>query len=353
MRIKIEILTPVHIGSGEEISPLEYFIDREKGVVHRLNLNTLFQDERFNDHRERFINEAAKRRYIGQIISDQNLLRRHILYSVPISADARRAIMDNPANIKAYIKSAGRPYIPGSALKGSLLSALIWHIIKEKYAGLCNSQKEKINKIFLDREDRDMHWASDDLLNLAFFLIEPESGFSKPKYEKGLSEHKNESELPRPKFAQWLSVSDSNFHSCQESLQISLVKVKGSKSKGELSIFYETLKEGQVFEAEIERQDKRKDKTQEYKLSEINILKIAHNFYSKVAQKDGQNLIKYSDKLPSENYLVRLGQGSTAYSTSLLLLAEDLGIGYFVGHPQTRKRIADSIPMGFAQISCL
>lgn len=323
MKIRIEVLTPIHIGSGEEISPMEYFIDREKGVFHRLNMDSLFRDERFKRHRERFINEAARSRSIGQIIPDQDLLRRHILYTLPISAEARQYIITNPINIKAYIKSAGRPYIPGSALKGSVLSALIWHVIRENYPKQSDSQKMEIQNIFLGKERIN---ASEILLKKALSLIAPKSGLSNPK------------------FVRWLEVSDSHLSSCHESLQISLVKVKGAKSGRELPILYESIKEGQIFEAEIKRQAA--------DFSEKEILEIAHQFYLKVAQKDEASF-KYAYRLPSDPYLVRLGQGSTAFSTSLLLLAEDLGLRYFLHPPRTRKRIVESIPMGFVQISCL
>lgn len=320
MRIKIKILTPIHIGSGEEISPMEYFIDRDKGFFHRLNMETLFRDERFKPYKERFIKEAARSRYIGQIIPDQALLRRHVLYSLPISAEARQQIITNPTNIKAYIKSAGRPYLPGSSLKGSLLSALIWFLIKRNYPELPDNQKKEIEELLTRRDTRR---ANELLLEKVFSWLAPKTKASPAKY------------------ARWLNISDSDLKTCQASLQISLVKVKGAGLGKELPILYESLKEDQFFEASME--------SQESAFSEEEILKIAHDFYLKVAEKDD----KYKEKLSSEPYLIRLGQGSTAFSTSLLLLAEDLRLRYFLQPPRTRKRIENAIPLGFAQISLM
>ncbi len=321
MKIKIKIITPVHIGSGEEISPMEYFIDRDKGVFHRLNMDSLFQDEKFKPYRERFIKEAGRSRYIGQIIQDQTLLRRHILYTLSISPEARQHIITNPTNIKAFIKSAGRSYIPGSSLKGSLLSALIWHVFKDNYRKLNDNQKREVQNIFFEKN---RNKASEILLEKAFSWIAPKS------------------KLLNPKFARWIDVSDSYLRSCHESLQISLVKVKGAKTGRQLPILYESLKEGQVFESEIKSQDSG--------FSEKEILQIAHDFYSRVVNKDEAGF-KYAYNLPTVPYLVRLGQGATAFSTSLLLLSEDLGFRYFLRAPRTRKRIDDGIPMGFVQIS--
>ncbi|MDH7513892.1 MAG: type III-A CRISPR-associated RAMP protein Csm5 [Clostridiales bacterium] len=318
MKIKIKILTPTHIGSGQEISPMEYFIDSEKGCFCCLNMDSLFRDDEFRPFRDRFIREAARSRYIGRIITDHDLLRRHILYSLPISDDARQHIIANPTNIKSFIKSAGRVYIPGSSLKGSLLSSMLWHAIGKNYPSQNDRRKKEIEEIF-SKGRRDSQRAYDDLLKIAFPWIAPSS----------LQEN--------PKFARWLDVSDSSFQFPQACLQISVAKVRGARKEGQLPILYESLKEGQIFELEI--------KKGEPNLSEMKILEIAHSFYLKVAEKDGVSV-------PRDPYVVRLGQGSTAFSTSMLLLAEDLGLRrYSISPPRTRKRIAEDIPMGFIQIS--
>jgi CRISPR type III-A-associated RAMP protein Csm5 len=316
MKTIIKILTPVHIGSGEELSPLEYFVDRERGFFHRLNMNSLFQDEKFRPFLNTFINEAARRRNIGDIVKDHSLLRRHILYSLSVSAEARQPLLTNPANVKTYIKSAGRVFIPGSSLKGSILSALLWFVLKEA----CSKDQAKKEQIqFLLSSRRNDVGAFDKLLRLAFPLIVPGS--------RSVSD---------AKFLRWLDVRDSSMYLPADSLQISQAKVNGARRGREIPIFYECLKEGQTFETEINCELTR--------FSEKEILQIIHDFYSQVAQKDGV-------KLPPASCLLRLGQGSTAYSTSLLLLAEDLGLRpYAIRPPRTRKRIAEKIPMGFVEL---
>jgi len=318
MKIKVTVLSPVHIGSGEEISPTEYFIDRQRGWFNRLNLNSLFLDVKFRAHRERFITEAARSRYIGQIISDDSLLNKHILYSIPISAEARQEIINSPKNVKTFIKSAGRVYLPGSSLKGSILSAFLWHVLKEK-----SQEKKAIIEEIIQVGKGQSAQAYDKLLNLALGRVAP-------------VEHRPEN----PKFSHWLDVADSNTIFPQESLQISLVKVKGSRTGRELPVFYETIKKDQIFWMEI----KATEVLRKEGYSEKALFQIAHDFYSRVAQKDGVSV-------PNVPYLLRVGQGATAFSTSLLILAEDLRIrNYALRPPRTRKRIADHTPLGFVQI---
>lgn len=320
MKIKVTVLSPVHIGSGEEISPTEYFIDRERGWFNRLNLNSLFLDERFKAHRERFITGAARSRYIGQIISDHSLLNKHILYSIPISSEARQEIINSPKNIKTFVKSAGRVYLPGSSLKGSILSAFLWYFLRE----ISKEEKAKIEEIIIAGKGKSAE-AYDKLLNLVFSRVARVG----PRPEKA-------------KFTHWLDLGDSDPVLPEKSLQISLVKVKGTRRGGEISIFYETIKKGQIFWMEI----KATEMLKKSQFSEKELLRIAHDFYLRVAKKDGVNV-------PDDPHLLRLGQGATAFSTSLLLLAEDLQLrGYTLKPPRTRKRINDDTPMGFIQI-CL
>lgn len=307
MRIKINILTPIHIGSGEEISPIEYFIDSGTGRFIRIKMDSLFKDPLFNAYKERFISEAPEQRYIGSII-DHSLIKRYPLYSVPISSGARAYIVRNQTAVKEFIKSAGRVYVPGSSLKGSILSAMIWHVLRSIY----NANRGKITNLIVSGGN-----AYNELLDIVFSNMV-------------LDQNKN-------RFSRWLDVSDSNFKKPDDALGLFLARVKGARRGGELPILYEAIKDGQSFAMEI--------KSVNSKYSEREILEIAHRFYLKVAEKDGARIDK-------EPYILRLGQGSTSFSTSLLILAEELGIrNYRLRAPRTRKRIDDSIPMGFVRIN--
>lgn len=126
MKLKLEVLTPVHISSGSEISPSGYYIDKKNTLLNVVNMNSLLADPAFRNYERDYIDKAARSRYLGDIISDDNLLHRHVLYSLPTTAEFRAA---NTINIKAFIKSAGRVYIPGSSIKGAIISALLYQAL--------------------------------------------------------------------------------------------------------------------------------------------------------------------------------------------------------------------------------
>ena len=303
MKIIIKTLTPVHIGSGKEISPTEYLI--ENGYFHRINLNSLFADPDFQPFLEKFIDSALHTRYLGDLLP-QEILKKHILYTLPITGKAKEYLKNNKTIVKEFIKTAGKVFIPGSSLKGSILSAIFYHILKENFS----SDKEFILQSLQFKNKYE------NLLDFVF------SRFAK--------------DSPLKRFTRWLDVIDSNTKNPSEVLQISLVKVKGSKSGKELPILYETLKVNVEFTSEI--------KSQNTIFKEEEILSIANNFYKKVLARD-KNQIK------SDEILIRLGQGVTAYATSCLILAEELGIkNYQVKAPTTRKRIDEILPMGWVQL---
>lgn len=342
MRVRIKVITPVHIGSGQPISPSGYFIDREKGNFNVLNMDSLFRDPAFTRYREQFINEAGRARYIGDIIQDHNLLKKHILYSIPITQEARR----NRIEVKGFIKSAGRPYIPGSSIKGAMISALIYYALKELYT---KHGKEKDIRELLISNDKNDRRANDTLLSLAYGFLAGKGRSSKSQSNPAIIEDEHSRDRKEDKFLNLFDVSDSTCLSAKNSLKVERCEVEGAKRGGQIPVLYETIKEG--VEAEFEIKSKK-----DCILKEDDILKVCHEFYKKVAQKDN---IKFSLKDGLDNqiepYLLRIGQGATVFSTSLLILAEELGIQkYPVRQPQTRKRLIDNSDkkrLGFVQLS--
>jgi len=315
MRIKLTVLSPIHIGSGEEISPTEYFIDGNKFI--RIDMNGLFNDSRFGGYFESFISNAKNQRYLGDLVKNRDLLLHYPLYSFNLSPGVDN--LKNKIAVKAFVKSAGRVYIPGSSLKGSLLSAIIWKKGKEA----------KIKDI-------------KDLTSILDIIIGNIS--NRPLNNKF-------------KFSRWLDVSDSELKFPSEVLELSLIKVENllvaQRKIQSIPVLCETLKRGITFETEFKSCLVYDGKIiDEFgKLSELDILKACHEFYSKIYEKEkyfGNQKLKLPD-LPSnlDYFLVRLGQGSTCLSTSLLILAEGLGINnYEVKRPPIKGRHLPPIKPG-------
>ncbi|MCX7918319.1 MAG: hypothetical protein N3A72_01670, partial [bacterium] len=146
-------------------------------------------------------------------------------------------------------------------------------------------------------------------------------------------------------------VSDSNSHNPQTSLAILLAKVVGGKGKSQLPILYEVVKSNTTFTLAAT--------VQHAKVSLENILKITNTFYRRVLEEDRKEWKNEPVTSPiPKGTLLRLGQGATAYSTSFLILAKDIGLDSEyqrvtrVHPPKTRKRLEGGHPsFGWVEIS--
>lgn len=298
MKLKLKVLRPVHIGSGKEITPSEYLA--EKGFFTRLDMYNLFRDIQLIPKMEGIISSLQGRRYIGDVI-DNSILNKYPLYKIPIMGKAKTA---NKINVKEYIKTAGRVFIPGSSIKGSILSALM-NIFAEN-----NDIKEFV------KQNLGQSKLYDDLLKLLFNLITTDG-------ENG-------------KFARWIQVSDTNTLSPENCLQLVQLDVVGAKRGGLIPIFCETLKPGTIFEFDIKFQKIKNTITLD------KLLKLIDMFYIQVYKKTK------SDEMgkTKDTTLLRLGQGASAYSTSMLIAAEKLDIldkytKYNSIHPPITKKLKD------------
>lgn len=115
-RLEIEVLTPLHIGSGVTLKQ-GFDFEVSNGLTYRLNEDIILADKWPSD-------PAQQRLYLNQPLA--NLLEtgdyrahpeyfRYTLRGAPAMKEIREAIRD----------VQGRPYIPGSSLKGALRTALL------------------------------------------------------------------------------------------------------------------------------------------------------------------------------------------------------------------------------------
>lgn len=306
MKLKLEVLTPVHISSGSEISPSGYYIDPKSTRLNVVNMDGLLADPAFRIYEQEFINNASRSRYLGAIIKDHNLLSRHVLYTLSTTQDFRSA---NKINIKTFIKSASRVYIPGSSIKGTIISALLYQALLDL------GNRINLSQLLASSQKS----AYDELLNTCY------------EYLSAGNQRQN-------KFTNLLSVSDTSQLKPEQCLRADICQVSGSRSSRAIPIMYETLKKGSTFEFEL--------KNTNCKFSEKEILQICDRFYKKVAAKENLGYSK-------EPHLLRLGQGSSRFAVSFLIAAEELKISnYKLKPPKTRKRVIDGkeIAMGFVRI---
>lgn len=314
MKLSLRTLTPVHIGSGAEIPPSEYWYDGKSRQVRRLNLASLSRDPDFLPHLEKFVAEAAQARQIQSFVP-QEVLRKHIRYSIT-------AAPNPPYPIKAQVQSGGRLVIPGSSVKGSLLSAVLWRQLRNLSQDRPDLRAQ-IEKALSESNNKQTGRLYNDLLAVALgsFCGQADNRFLK-----------------------WLSVSDSNLLPASGNMAVVLVQVAGTKK--DLPALMEVIRSGVTVALELDQpQGGCQNRTPTVSIEEV--LATADSFYRRVWQKT------QTQPPPTGGWLVRLGQGSGAWATSLLLLADDLQMQhrYQVKPPKTRKLINGTESLGWVLLA--
>ena len=129
MRYELEVISPVHVGSGRTISPIEYVVEDN---FYRVDMDMLFEDDRFDA--EGFIEDAKGGAfYLGRFAPE--LAMEHVRYSLDISNSVKnnlcKSVYHPSGEIREFIKTKDLPYIPGSSMKGALRTAMLWKALKD------------------------------------------------------------------------------------------------------------------------------------------------------------------------------------------------------------------------------
>ena len=127
----LRVVTPLHIGNGEQLQPLEFIYT--KGWVHVLDeekflayLDTVKATDDFlawlaGSDRRRGISAFVRR---CSKVKERDIISNCVAYRVATASE--------PRNVRKFIKTYDhRPYIPGSSIKGALRNAILYCILKD------------------------------------------------------------------------------------------------------------------------------------------------------------------------------------------------------------------------------
>lgn len=127
MKCTIQTITPVHIGNGRDYGPSEYYLGKStKGdpILVKTDLIQLFKSLS-DDQREDFIQHLTDPSFqLGDYL-------KNVLGNKPSQIKKYIAIVrcKSPKIIDEHIKTVGKPYIPGSSIKGAIRTAALYNIV--------------------------------------------------------------------------------------------------------------------------------------------------------------------------------------------------------------------------------
>lgn len=132
MKLILETLTPIHIGSGETIEPYEYIITDK---LYRINLGKFISSLDIKD-RDIFLRLSSSdmvqtRKFIKEKANLSNIIE----YSMDIDPEVNNIYRDkindqnNQLSIQTFIKTLDRPFVPGSSVKGAIRTAILFSMV--------------------------------------------------------------------------------------------------------------------------------------------------------------------------------------------------------------------------------
>lgn len=127
---QLKVISPLHIGSGETLLQATDFVILDQRVF-------VFDQPSFLQELSRrgiitsYAKELGNRRRtfnLGDFLRKHNLLKEDFLKTVSRYQIPARG---SPREIRAFIKTLGRPFVPGSSVKGALRVGMLYRLLKE------------------------------------------------------------------------------------------------------------------------------------------------------------------------------------------------------------------------------
>ena len=188
----LKVLSPLHIGNGRELTPLDIYPG--EGVVYVLDTGRLTDDLLGMgislEEILHLLRNPPGDAYVWKGYIDELRLNPsdYALYTLKIHGEAGKRSMQ----IKEFIKTNGKPYVPGSSVKGALRTAVLYKVLKEcKDPGMAmniilriKNNRGQVEKKTADLA-REIGW-SESLVD--FYLTKLSQERPNPKYADDLLE---------------------------------------------------------------------------------------------------------------------------------------------------------------------
>ncbi|MCS7250735.1 MAG: type III-A CRISPR-associated RAMP protein Csm5, partial [candidate division WOR-3 bacterium] len=168
MKIKIQILSPVHIGTGEKKNRMAFIIKNQNiSFINEDLFNFLVNKTGLTDKFIKWAQEGGND--ISQFLKDHSEIKKEVLnnplYSLPIRGTIEK-------EVALHIKDPSNQFfIPGSSIKGAIRTALLYTVLEETKPNIDYLLKGISNtdiKGVLNLEKRYAKWAGMEIEKFVF-----------------------------------------------------------------------------------------------------------------------------------------------------------------------------------------
>lgn len=336
--LNLKTISPVSILDGETIAPIgDFYLKNSK--IHYINhrkVNQFLHDkpeliELYSNKIKHLINLHPNRQAAVDYEKDviRGVFREEPKNFISHVLDAKGLHKDSKIQIKTIIKTAGKPYIPGSSIKGAIKTALLYDYLTEKIAGkqLIDDTINKLNYLKTRNKDACKRFSDDLEDKISEILM---------KFSKIRITHSNLTKLTKDKQIQCVSfmkISDTNptnlnNTSVYKSFRLHLTKDNG---KNNIPIVTEAINPNVEFEIDVNL-----SKNNDYNISLTDLFDLVSIFNqevldyeetllkdSKIEGKLKEELLAYYDDMHivignnEDKMYLRLGSGKSNFNQSI------------------------------------
>ena len=133
--LEVEVLTPLHIGNGEELTSVGEFITHPSKIEfldQEAFIKSLSKEQR-QTYIEKIVSAGQQFDFVEVLKELGVSYEDKVIRSIPLNHKELDTKNNNP--LQCCIKTQGEAYIPGSSIKGMLRTAVLAHFLeKEPYA---------------------------------------------------------------------------------------------------------------------------------------------------------------------------------------------------------------------------
>lgn len=311
-KLKLIFASPVHIGSGEELEPLDYVIS--DNIFYKLNLHSLIASLPQNKKEElkSYINNNKLiqiRKFIKDNFIPDKFSEFQTYASDSVSSIYKEKFTDinNQLLIKPFIRTQSKIFLPASSLKGALRTAFLNYLANTKQIDISSVDKKNYSKNI-------------EGLLLNSIKINKEKNKISYKFENDPFRAIKLKDIPLPQSSEIVKIINFNIHSKTNKLQPTKIQQ-----------FYEVFPKLDLidkteiqFEIGFDEDLFNKLSIFKVKIDLETLLKASDEFYRKMLNSEKERLFqnvsdinlkkiaeKYDELINSTNcYLLRVGFGS-------------------------------------------
>ncbi|MEW6606114.1 MAG: type III-A CRISPR-associated RAMP protein Csm5 [bacterium] len=340
-KFQVEILTPIHIGSKDEIESYEYVI--KNGKLFKINLaDFLYQlSPAEQEEFDKFLSSNIVQ--LRQFIRNRAGFDKFAEFSIDVSKtvasiyETKLQDVHNQLIVAPFIRELSHPFIPGSSLKGAIRTAVIFELFQGKV-------DEKMKPDIFEAE-----------------VLKSERGFFDEKAQRFVTRGLDGGKDP----FRAIKITDARLP--ENSTYVERVETFSKKTAKPLDIqlfkevTYSSLQNKPIiFLAEFRFDDQLINRNKEIKLKSIDndfIIKACNNFTRQIIKHELEyfkdpptnkiysHLQEESRNLNKDTFLLRIGWGS-GFSSMTVNLKQERPKSI-----QTRKLIDGYLPLGWIKVT--